>query len=127
MFMKIYAFSLCITLAIGVAAYTTVFPTFIVQKPDIQQIYDKLMNEISLFLNGDITSFADGFFATAYIAWASLRIALFLLVSAPAIVQQTVNYFGMPEPLAYPILFLNTIAFVGTVYNVIRGLKSLKW
>ncbi|RLI84576.1 hypothetical protein DRP07_00715 [Archaeoglobales archaeon] len=127
MFMRVYIFSLCITLGIGVAAYTTVFPSFMVQSQDINQMYNQTMNEVKYFLTGNIDNFADGFFASAFIIYSSLKIALMLLVNAPVIVEQTVNYFGLPSALTYPIVFMSMIAFIGTVYNIVRGLRALRW
>ena len=122
-FFKIYIFCLCVTLAIGVAAYTTAYP-YVSQLTNIKQLQNEIQKQINV-----LNSQSNGLLRNigAMLDLISLQLVFTMLISAPILVQKTIEMLGLPPELAFPIFVMNAIAFAGTLYNVIRGFRAVRW
>jgi len=122
-FFKIYIFCLCVTLAIGVAAYTTAYP-YVSQLTNIKQLQNEIQKQINV-----LNSQSNGLLGNigAMLDLISLQLVFTMRISAPILVQKTIEMLGLPPELAFPIFVMNAIAFAGTLYNVIRGFRAVRW
>ncbi len=124
-FFKIYIFCLCVTLAIGVASYTTAYP-YVYRITNIAQLQNEIQTQINA-LNNQSNGLFGNVGAMLDLIKTSLQLVFTMLISAPMLVQKTIEMLGLPPELAFPIYVMNAIAFAGTVYNVIRGFRAVRW
>ncbi len=124
-FFKIYIFCLCVTLAIGVASYTTAYP-YVSQLTNVNELQNEIQTQINA-LNNQSNSLFGNVGIMLDLIKNSLLLVFTMLISAPLLVQKTIEMLGLPPELVFPIYVMNAIAFAGTVYNVIRGFRAVRW
>ncbi len=124
-FFKIYIFCLCVTLAIGVASYTTAYP-YVYRITNIAQLQNEIQTQVNA-LNNQSNGLLGNVGAMLDLIKTSLQLVFTMLISAPMLVQKTIEMLGLPPELAFPIYVMNAIAFAGTVYNLIRGFRAVRW